>query len=151
MLASRSPCPDLVISSFEPFQKAESARQMRILIVGAGEVGYHVADMLSKEQHDVVVINVDRDRLDYVESHLDVGVLEGSGVNPTVLESAEIRAGLLLAVTSVDEVNLVCCMSVPPRPGLTKVAHVLQSRLLPRRRGPPALPVRCGPADQPGA
>jgi trk system potassium uptake protein TrkA len=98
---------------------------MRILIVGAGEVGYHVADMLSKEQHDVVVIDVDRDRLDYVESHLDVGVLEGSGVNPTVMESAGIaQAGLLLAVTSVDEVNLVCCMSVPPRHGLTKVARV---------------------------
>lgn len=98
---------------------------MRILIVGAGEVGYHVADRLAKEQHDVVVIDVDRDRLDYVESHLDVAVLEGSGVNSTVLEEAGIeQAGLLLAVTSVDEVNLVSCMSVPPRRELVKVARV---------------------------
>lgn len=98
---------------------------MRILIVGAGEVGYHVAERLSKEQHDVVVIDVDRDRLDYVESHLDVAVVEGSGVNLTVLEAAGVaQAGVLLAVTSVDEVNLVCCMSVPPGPGLTKVARV---------------------------
>jgi trk system potassium uptake protein TrkA len=98
---------------------------MRILIVGAGEVGYHVAERLSKEQHDVVVIDVDRARLDYVESHIDVAVLEGSGINSTVLEAAGIeQAGLLLAVTSVDEVNLVCCMSVPPRRNLTKVARI---------------------------
>ncbi len=98
---------------------------MRIIIVGAGEVGYHVAERLSKEQHDVVVVDVDRDRLDYVESHIDVAVLEGSGVNATLLEEAGIeQAGLLLAVTSVDEVNLVSCMSVPPRRGLVKVARV---------------------------
>jgi len=98
---------------------------MRILIVGAGEVGYYVAERLSKQQHDVVVIDVNRDRLDYVESHLDVAVVEGSGVNSTILESAGIeQTGLLLAVTSVDEVNLVCCMSVPPRHSLTKVARV---------------------------
>jgi trk system potassium uptake protein TrkA len=50
---------------------------MRIVIVGAGEVGYHVADRLAKEQHDVVVIDVDRDRLDYVESHIDVSHQRG--------------------------------------------------------------------------
>jgi trk system potassium uptake protein TrkA len=73
----------------------------------------------------VVVIDVDRARLDYVESHIDVAVLEGSGINSTVLEAAGIeQAGLLLAVTSVDEVNLVCCMSVPPRRNLTKVARI---------------------------
>ena len=73
---------------------------MRILIVGAGEVGYHVAERLAKEHHDVVVIDVDRDRLDYVESHLDVAVVEGSGVNLTVLETAGVsQAGVLLAVT----------------------------------------------------
>ena len=98
---------------------------MRIVIVGAGEVGYHVAERLSKEQHDVVVVDVDRSRLDYVESHIDVAVVEGSGVNPAVLEEAGIEtAGLLLAVTSIDEVNLVVCMAVPARPDLVKVARV---------------------------
>jgi len=98
---------------------------MRIIIVGAGEVGFHVADRLSKEQHDVVVVDVAPDRLDYVESHLDVAVLEGSGASPAVLERAGIRnAGLLLAVTSVDEVNLVTCMGVPARTDLVKVARV---------------------------
>jgi len=98
---------------------------MRVIIVGAGEVGYHVADRLAKEQHDVVVVDVSAARLDYVESHLDVAILEGSGASPAVLERAGIRdAGLLLAVTSVDEVNLVTCMSAPGRPELVKVARV---------------------------
>jgi len=98
---------------------------VRVIIVGAGEVGYHVADRLAKEQHDVVVVDVAPERLDYVESHLDVAIVEGSGASPAALERAGIRdAGLLLAVTSVDEVNLVTCMSAPARPGLVKVARV---------------------------
>jgi trk system potassium uptake protein TrkA len=98
---------------------------MRVIVVGAGEVGYHVADRLSKEQHDVVVVDLVPERLDYVESHIDVAVIEGSGASPSVLRKAGIReAGLLLAVTSVDEINLVSCMSVPSRPGLVKVARV---------------------------
>jgi trk system potassium uptake protein TrkA len=98
---------------------------VRVIIVGAGEVGYYVADRLAKEQHDVVIVDVAPERLEYVESHLDVAVLEGSGASPAALERAGIRdAGLLLAVTSVDEVNLVTCMSAPARPGLVKVARV---------------------------
>lgn len=98
---------------------------MHVVIVGAGEVGYHVADRLSKERHDVVVIDVDAERLDYVQSHIDVATVEGSGASPTILEQAEVTsAGLLLAVTSSDEVNLVCCMSAPGQRDLVKVARV---------------------------
>lgn len=98
---------------------------MRIIVVGAGEVGVHVADRLAKESHDVVVVDVDAQRLDYVQSHLDVAVIEGSGASPSVLREAGIdRASLLLAVTSIDEVNLVCCMTAPVRAGLVRVARV---------------------------
>jgi trk system potassium uptake protein TrkA len=98
---------------------------MRVVVVGAGEVGYHVAERLAKEQHDVVVVDVSADRLGYVESHLDVAVLEGSGASPAVLHRAGVdRAGLLLAVTSVDEVNLVSCLTAERRSGLVKVARV---------------------------
>jgi trk system potassium uptake protein TrkA len=98
---------------------------MRVIVVGAGEVGFHVADRLSKERHDVVVVDVKPDRLEYVESHLDVAVIEGSGVSPTVLRKAGIAdAGLLLAVTSVDEVNLVCCMAARGDARLVRVARV---------------------------
>jgi trk system potassium uptake protein TrkA len=116
---------------------------MRIIVVGAGEVGTFVAERLSRERHDVVVVDVDRDRLDYVESRLDVAVLEGSGVSAAVLEAAGIEsAGLLLAVTSVDEVNLVCCMSVPGRRDLVKVARVSNPDFY--REGTPMRPGRFG-------
>jgi trk system potassium uptake protein TrkA len=98
---------------------------MHIIVVGAGEVGYHVAERLSSQQHDVVVVDVEANRLDYVANHLDVAVVEGSGTSTGVLEEAGIRkAGLLLAVTNVDEVNLVSCMSARDVGGLVKVARV---------------------------
>jgi trk system potassium uptake protein TrkA len=98
---------------------------VRVVIVGAGEVGYHVADRLSKEQHDVVVVDVEPGRLDYVQSHLDVAVVEGSGASPSTLKRAGLKdAGLLLALTSVDEVNLVCCMAARGGHDLVRVARV---------------------------
>ena len=98
---------------------------MRVVVVGAGEVGYHVAERLSNEKHDVVVVDIVPERLEYVQTHLDVAVVEGSGASPSVMEMAGIRnAGLLTAVTSIDEVNLVCCMSVRGSKELVKVARV---------------------------
>ena len=98
---------------------------MRVVIVGAGEVGYHVAERLAREQHDVTVVDVDADRLDYVQSHLDVAVVVGGGASPAILERAGVgRADLLLAVTSIDEVNLVCCIMTRGKPDLLKVARV---------------------------
>lgn len=98
---------------------------MHIVVVGAGEVGYHVAERLSNQQHDVVVVDVEPQRLEYVANHIDVAVVEGSGTSPAVLEQAGIRkAGLLIAVTNIDEVNLVSCMSARGTPNMTKVARV---------------------------
>jgi trk system potassium uptake protein TrkA len=98
---------------------------MHIIVVGAGEVGYHVAERLSGQQHDVVVVDVEPRRLEYVANHLDVGVVEGSGTSQAVLEEAGVqRASLLLAVTNVDEVNLVSCMSARGVSNLMKVARV---------------------------
>ncbi len=98
---------------------------MHIIVVGAGEVGYHVAERLSAQQHDVVIVDVEPQRLEYVANHLDVAVVEGSGTSQAVLEEAGVqRAQLLLAVTNVDEVNLVSCMSARSREGLMKVARV---------------------------
>lgn len=98
---------------------------MSVVIVGAGEVGVHVAERLSKEGQQVVVVDTEPERLDYVQSHLDVGVVEGNGASPSVLERAGIgQASLFVAVTSVDEVNLVGCMAARGKPGLVRVARV---------------------------
>lgn len=84
---------------------------MYVIVVGAGEVGSYVADRLSRESHDVVVIDRDRVALRDVEEHLDVLTVLGSGTNPEILRVAGIdKAEMVVAVTSQDEVNLVCCL-----------------------------------------
>lgn len=84
---------------------------MKIIIVGAGEVGYHIAGRLAYEDKNVVVIDKDAQAVKRVSDNLDVQVLTASGSSPKVLEKAGIKqAEILLAVTDSDEVNLVACL-----------------------------------------
>ena len=84
---------------------------MKIVIVGAGEVGFHIAGHLTHENKEVVVIDKNADALRRVSDNLDVQVIEGSGSSPVVLEEAGIlNAEIILAVTDSDEVNLVACL-----------------------------------------
>lgn len=98
---------------------------MRILVVGAGEVGFHVSQMLSLEEHDVVVVDQNPDVLAEVSDRLDVMTVEGNGTYAGVLEEAGAeQADLLLAVTSIDEVNIIACM-IADRMGIeTTVARI---------------------------
>lgn len=83
---------------------------MKIVIVGAGEVGFHLASHLTLENKEVVVIDKNADAIRRVSDNLDVQVIHGSGSSPVVLEEADIRnAEIILAVTDSDEVNLVAC------------------------------------------
>ena len=84
---------------------------MKVVIVGAGEVGYHIASRLALENKDVVVVDKNPDAIRRVADNIDVQTLTGSGSNPTVLEEAGIHeAEILLAVTNSDETNLVACL-----------------------------------------
>jgi trk system potassium uptake protein TrkA len=83
---------------------------VKIIIVGAGEVGYHFAEWLAQEKKEVVVIDIDPEALRRVSDHLDVQILLGSGSNPRVLEESGLKkADIILAVTDKDEVNLIAC------------------------------------------
>ncbi|MDL1963719.1 MAG: Trk system potassium transporter TrkA [Deltaproteobacteria bacterium] len=84
---------------------------MKVVIVGAGEVGFHIASRLSHEDKDVVVIDKDSDALRRISDNIDVQVILGSGSSPALLENAGIKeADILLAVTNSDETNLVACL-----------------------------------------
>ena len=84
---------------------------MKIIIVGAGEVGFHIASHLTLENKEVVVIDKDPAAIRRVSDSLDVQALEGSGSSPVVLEEAGIQdAEIILAVTDSDEANLVACL-----------------------------------------
>ncbi len=84
---------------------------MKIVIVGAGEVGYHIASRLAFENKDVVVIDKNAAALRRVADDMDVQTIDGSGSSPAVLHEAGIKeAEILLAVTDSDEANLVACL-----------------------------------------
>lgn len=85
---------------------------MRVVVVGAGQVGFNVARMLSDEGHDVVVIEQDQDLVDAASEQLDALVLPGNGASPKLLEEAGInKSQLLVAATSRDEVNITACLA----------------------------------------
>jgi trk system potassium uptake protein TrkA len=84
---------------------------LKIVIVVAGEVGFHIASHLALENKEVVVVDKNADAIRRVSDHLDVQIVQGSGSSPVVLEEAGIRnAEVLLAVTDSDEANLVACL-----------------------------------------
>ncbi|MDZ4132107.1 MAG: NAD-binding protein, partial [Dethiobacteria bacterium] len=84
---------------------------MHIIVVGGGGVGYELARNLSEKQQDVVVIEKNEIKARRFTESLDVMVIEGDGANAAVLEQANIKAAdMLIAVTQVDEVNIIACM-----------------------------------------
>ena len=84
---------------------------MKVVIVGAGEVGFHIASRLAMENKDVVVIDYDPEAIKRLSESIDVQTVSGSGSSPAILEEAGIReAEIMLAVTDSDEVNLVACL-----------------------------------------
>ena len=111
---------------------------MRVIICGAGQVGYGIAERLSNEQHDVTVIDIEPKLIEKVRDTLDVRGIVGHGARPDVLRAAGAdEADMLIAVTLSDEVNMVACQvahalfNVP-----TKIARVRnQSYLDPQYQG----------------
>ena len=84
---------------------------MRIVIAGAGEMGFHLAKLLSAEEQDINIIDSDAEVLEYVSQHLDVSTTRGTSTSPRVLKEANIaKADLLIAVTSIQEVNITTCI-----------------------------------------
>jgi trk system potassium uptake protein TrkA len=84
---------------------------MKVIVVGAGVLGFNVAKRLSREDHDVVVVDVNQQGLERVQELLDAGVVHGKGSSPSVLREAGLEtADMLVAVTGSDETNVVACL-----------------------------------------
>src|SRR5438034_11087213 len=81
---------------------------MKILILGAGQVGRTAADHLSREEaNEVTVVDVNEEVLRDLQDRLDVRTVAGNAAHPTVLESAgAAEADIIVALTSSDEVNM---------------------------------------------
>ena len=107
---------------------------MRAIVVGAGDVGYDVARLLSLQRHDVTVIDTDPARVAHVRDTLDVLAIEGSGTSTATLRQARIEdAALVVAVTDTDEVNLIAAMLAErvgrPADETTTIARVRSGEL----------------------
>lgn len=89
---------------------------MKIIILGAGRVGYSVAESLVSERNDITVIDTNAQRLRELQERFDLRCVLGNGIDAKVLSEAGARdTDLLIACAAQDETNLVCC----------KIAHML--------------------------
>jgi len=80
---------------------------MKIIIAGAGEIGYHLAKLLSMESHDIYVIDKDTQRLNHLNTHIDVFTQKGDAASIKILKKVGIsEADLLVAVTESQNTNL---------------------------------------------
>jgi trk system potassium uptake protein TrkA len=98
---------------------------MRILIVGAGAVGFYLARRLAEESHEVTIIDPDPGRVQRAADNLDVLAIKGNGAAAPDLERAGlVDAEILMAVSASDEVNLVACLVASKRGVPVTVARI---------------------------
>ena len=84
---------------------------MKIIIAGAGEVGYHLSKLLSYESHEIILIDKDKDRLLYADSKLDIKTLQFDATSIQALKQANIQnSDLFIAVTSSETTNITACV-----------------------------------------
>lgn len=84
---------------------------MKIIIAGAGEVGYHLAKLLSYESQDITLIDCNKENLDYADTHLDIRVIKGDATSIRILKEARVSsADLVITVTSSETTNITICV-----------------------------------------
>ena len=100
---------------------------MKIVIIGAGAVGFDLAREISQREHDVIMIERDADQLEKVQEHLDCHFVHGNGVNPSTLMKIGMEdCDLFAAVSDRDEINIVACLTAHKLGARVKVARVRQ-------------------------
>ncbi len=84
---------------------------MKIIIAGAGEVGFHLAKLLSFESQDITLIDSNKESLTYADGHLDIRVLKGDATSIAVLKDAQVESSdLVIGVTSSETTNITLCL-----------------------------------------
>ena len=103
---------------------------MHVIVCGAGEVGVHISDRLSREGHDVCLVDRSPQRIAEAEERLDVQTLIGSSSSPKVLAQAGLEgAELFIAVTNDDEVNLVGALAAKQAGVATTIVRLQNDNL----------------------
>ena len=105
--------------------KDRVGKGLNIIIVGCGNVGYILAEQLSKEGHEITLIDTKAERLKYVVDTLDIQGVAGNGISYETLIEAGIKdTDLLIAVTDEDEVNMLGCLMAKKLGNCKTIARV---------------------------
>jgi len=84
---------------------------MKIIIAGAGDVGFHIAKLLTNEKHNIVLIDNDEDILNVASNHLDIYTIKGDSSSLDLLKKADVReADIFIGTTTFDQNNLMSCI-----------------------------------------
>jgi len=108
---------------------------VKILILGAGQVGSTVAESLAGEANDITIVDTDGEKLRQLQDRLDLRTLTGNAAHPSILEQAGIvDTDIMLAVTQSDEVNMVACkLAATLYNTPTRIARIRATDYLERR------------------
>ena len=104
---------------------------MRIVVAGMGDVGYHLAKQLSSEEHDIIAIDMDQQRLSYSDSMADILTINGPATSISTLKQAQVeRADLFVAVTSFEEINVTSAILAKKLGAKKTIARIANSEYL---------------------
>ncbi len=104
---------------------------MKIIIAGAGEVGFHLAKLLSFEAQDITLIDNNQDNLTYADTHLDIRTIKGDATSIMVLKDAQVKyADLLIGVTSSEATNITSCVLAKQLGAKRTIARISNAEFL---------------------
>ncbi|NND32237.1 MAG: Trk system potassium transporter TrkA [Saprospiraceae bacterium] len=104
---------------------------MKIVIAGAGDIGFHIAKLLAFEKQDITLIDIDEDVLDYARTHLDVLTLKGDASSFRVLQEAGVeKARLVIAATTTENTNIITAILAKKMGARQTIARVHSAEYL---------------------
>jgi len=107
---------------------------MKIIIAGAGEVGFHLAKLLSYESQDITLIDTNKESLAYADTHLDIRVVRGDATSISVLKDSKIAStDLIIAVTSSETTNITVCVLAKQLGAKRTVARISNTEFIEKK------------------
>jgi len=104
---------------------------MKIIIAGAGEVGFHLAKLLSFESQDITLIDTSRDNLSYADTHLDIRTVRGDATSIAILKDAQVKhVDMLISVTSSEATNITVCVLAKQLGAKRTIARISNTEFL---------------------
>jgi len=108
---------------------------MKIIIAGAGEVGFHLAKLLSYESQDITLIDNNRENLIYADTHLDIRTIKGDATSIAILKDAQVKnVDLFIGVTSSEATNITVCVLAKQLGAKRTIARISNTEFLENKK-----------------